>query len=206
MDLKELLGTAYKDGMTLEDINSVLANKKFADLDSGKYVNKDMADKKASDLNNQIASLQEQLNNKLTDDEKKEQANAEKDKLIKQLQQQVKDSILATNRNQIYSKTSGIRTKIGLADDDKDFNSFASSITFEDTKVNDSVSTYMNKILEEAYNKGVADTTKGQIANNNNIKSDTQVQQDKTENIGTRLGKIEAEGQKNTATEKFFLS
>lgn len=36
--LKELLGEAYKDGMTVEEIETAIANKKFADLSTGAYV------------------------------------------------------------------------------------------------------------------------------------------------------------------------
>ena len=36
--LKELLGEAYKDGITVEEIETAIANKKFADLSTGAYV------------------------------------------------------------------------------------------------------------------------------------------------------------------------
>ena len=32
MDLKELLGDAYKEGMTFDEINTVISTKKIADL------------------------------------------------------------------------------------------------------------------------------------------------------------------------------
>ena len=35
MELKDLLGENYKDGMTIEEINTALANKKFVDLSGG---------------------------------------------------------------------------------------------------------------------------------------------------------------------------
>lgn len=41
MELKDLLGENYKDGMTIEEINTALANKKFVDLSGGGYVSID---------------------------------------------------------------------------------------------------------------------------------------------------------------------
>lgn len=49
-DLKELLGDAYKDGMTLDDINAALAEKEFIGKDAlSEYVPKNIADKYASE-------------------------------------------------------------------------------------------------------------------------------------------------------------
>ena len=38
--LKDILGEAYREDMTLADIESALADKKLADLSSGEYVSK----------------------------------------------------------------------------------------------------------------------------------------------------------------------
>lgn len=59
MDLKELLGDAYKDGMTVEEINAALAEKKFID--------KAAFDKLASDH----AKANKALKDKMTEDEAK---------------------------------------------------------------------------------------------------------------------------------------
>ncbi len=49
-DLKELLGDAYKDDMTLDDINAALAEKEFIGKDAlSEYVPKNIADKYASE-------------------------------------------------------------------------------------------------------------------------------------------------------------
>ena len=49
-DLKELLGDAYKEDMTLEDINTALAEKEFISKDSlSEYVPKNIADKYATE-------------------------------------------------------------------------------------------------------------------------------------------------------------
>ena len=41
MDIQELLGTDYKEGMTVDDINTALQGKKIADLSSGEYIRKE---------------------------------------------------------------------------------------------------------------------------------------------------------------------
>jgi len=51
MDLETLLGDAYKDGMTLEEINTALADKNFVDPSTlPKSVSKALFDKTASEL------------------------------------------------------------------------------------------------------------------------------------------------------------
>ena len=51
MELKDLLGESYKDGMTLEEINQALADKKFVDAQSlPKSVSKEVFDRTASEL------------------------------------------------------------------------------------------------------------------------------------------------------------
>ena len=53
MGLKDLLGDSYKDGMTIEDIEKVLSDRKLADLSSGDYVSKGKyaeLDKKYKDI------------------------------------------------------------------------------------------------------------------------------------------------------------
>ena len=36
--LKEILGEAYKDGITVEEIENAIANKKLVDISTGAYV------------------------------------------------------------------------------------------------------------------------------------------------------------------------
>lgn len=51
MNLKELLGSNYKDGITVAEIDAVLSSKKLVDLDGDiKYVVKDKFDKLNSEL------------------------------------------------------------------------------------------------------------------------------------------------------------
>lgn len=166
MDLKELLGDAYKEGMTFDEINTALSNKKIADLSTGKYVNKEMAEAEKTRLENEKKDLETQLNAKLTDDEKANKIAKEKDKQIQKLMEQLKANTLNANKNKIFSSTNEIRTKIDISDADEEFNKFAGMITLEDNDNSTFVSNYLAKIVKVAYDKGVSDTKKEQIADN----------------------------------------
>lgn len=166
MDLKELLGDAYKEGMTFDEINTALSNKKIADLSTGKYVNKEMAEAEKTRLENEKKDLETQLNAKLTDDEKANKIAEEKDKQIQKLMEQLKANTLNANKSKIFSSTNEIRTKIDISDADEEFNKFAGMITLEDNDNSTFVSNYLAKIVKVAYDKGVSDTKKEQIADN----------------------------------------
>lgn len=49
-NLKKLMGEAYHEGVTIEDVNKFLQGKNYADLSTGNYVDKH----KYNDLNNQF--------------------------------------------------------------------------------------------------------------------------------------------------------
>ncbi len=80
-DLKTLLGDSYQEGMTLDDINTALAEKDFVDkgvLDS--YVPKSMFDKTASE----VADYKKKLKATLTEAEQTAQAEAERQSAIEE--------------------------------------------------------------------------------------------------------------------------
>ncbi|MEG1126574.1 MAG: hypothetical protein RSE10_07730 [Oscillospiraceae bacterium] len=68
MDLQGLLGTEYKDGMTIDEINAALTSKEFIakDVLDG-YIPKDTADKYSSEA----AEWKRKYNAQLSDDEKR---------------------------------------------------------------------------------------------------------------------------------------
>ena len=61
-NLKNFMGESYKDELTLEEVDAFLTGKKFADLSTGKYVDK----QKYNDLSLKI----NENNDKLLDYEK----------------------------------------------------------------------------------------------------------------------------------------
>ncbi len=207
MELEELLGDAYKEGMTFDEVKAALSGKKLADLSTGNYVNKEMATKEKTDLQNslnqQIEDLQNQLNAKLTDDEKNAKANEAKDKEIERLLGIIKENNVNANKSNILVSTADIRSKIGIKEDDNDFNSFVDLITLEDSKNNNIVSSYLAKILNDAYEKGVKDTTKAQIGKNNSLQTGKDGNlEDDDNNIGARLGKKNKENFENQINKK----
>lgn len=71
MDIKTLLGEAYKDGMTIEEINAALAGKEFVDPTTlPKSVTKDVFDKTASELAKVKKELKALQESSMTDAEK----------------------------------------------------------------------------------------------------------------------------------------
>ena len=119
MDIQELLGTDYKEGMSDTEILDVLKTKKLADLSSGKYVNKDMATAKENQLNDQLRDLQSQLDSKLTDDEKRQKDLDSKDKEIAKLKETIKQSTLATNKAQLMANVVDTLDKLEVKNDFK---------------------------------------------------------------------------------------
>lgn len=197
MDLKELLGEAYKEGMTFEEVNTALSSMKLADLSTGKYLNKDMVEAERAKLENEKKDLEQQLNAKLTDDEKTAKLAAEKDKQIQKLMEQLKANTMSANKNKIFSATNEIRGKIEIADTDEEFGKFAGLITLEDDDNSSYVSNYLSKLIKNAYEKGVSEGTKKTIAGNSDVKMGGQSKDKKPElDYGARLA------QKNKSTNK----
>ena len=70
-DIQSLLGEEYREGMTIEEINAVLANRQFVDPTTlPKSVEKHIFDKTASELSKVKKELNELKNNNLSDEEK----------------------------------------------------------------------------------------------------------------------------------------
>lgn len=82
--IKELLGEAYKDGMSFEEIETALAGKKLADLSSGDYVSKG----KLTDSERQAKELERKLAEKMTEEEKNAVALAEREERYKQIERE----------------------------------------------------------------------------------------------------------------------
>lgn len=71
MDLKDLLGDAYKEGMTIEEINKALIGKTLVDPETlPKSVTKETFDKTASELAKYKRELRELKEKSMTDEEK----------------------------------------------------------------------------------------------------------------------------------------
>lgn len=197
MDLKELLGDAYKEGMTFDEINTAISAKKLADLSSGAYVNKEAAEAEKRRLEQEKKDLETQLNSKLTDDEKASKIAEEKDKQIQKLLNQIKDNNMSASKSNICSTTSDIRSKIGIANDDESFTKFVNLIALEKSEDNTYISSYLSKIMRAAYDKGTEDAKKDIVGGNKVGGKGGEIPgSKKEENYGTRLGKKARENSK----------
>lgn len=82
--IKELLGEAYKEGMTFDEIESALSGRKLADLSSGEYVSKG----KLTDYENRAKKAEEELRKRMTDDEKRQQELADRESHYKAIERE----------------------------------------------------------------------------------------------------------------------
>lgn len=201
MDLKEMLGDAYKDGMTFDEISTALAGKKLADLSSGEYIKKDFSEAEKRRLEEEKRDLEKQLNDKLTDDEKAAKIAEEKDKEIQKLINQLKENTMNANKGTICTTTSDIRAKVGIGSEDTDFSKFVNLIAHEKSDDNTFISNYVNKLMNESYNKGAEDAKKALIADNNLQNGGGNADNNgnsgsNNENIGAKLAKRNKESNK----------
>lgn len=82
MTLKELLGESYKDGITLEEIETALADRKLVDPSTlPKSVDKTVFDKTASELSKVKKELKELQETSMTEDEKLKEKMGKADEL-----------------------------------------------------------------------------------------------------------------------------
>lgn len=165
MNLQELLGDTYREGMTIDEINTALSGMKIADLSKGAYVDKNKYDADLKAKNAEIDKKARELHEKMTDDEKKAAADAEKDALIARLQEDLKNRTIDTNRSKAESLTSEIRTILDIKEDDTAYAEFVSNISGEDSEKTSKLSTYIAKLVKDSYEKGKKDATKNNLAN-----------------------------------------
>lgn len=160
MDLKELLGDAYKEDITADEVQAIFKKQLLA---TGEYENKGKVDADKKKLENQVAELQKQLTGKMTDDEKKIAQDNETKKLIEKLQKQLAESNLIISKKTANGYLSGLRTKAGIKEDDTEFDDFISNIAFEDNGKTDKVSQYISKMISNAYESGKNDAVKEKL-------------------------------------------
>lgn len=185
--LKELLGESYHDGITNEEIQTFFKN---SILGGGEYVNKSMADAEKKKLQDELNKAKKSLGAKLTDDEKKAAEVKEKEDRIKELEEQLQKNTMSNNSYKAFGITAEARTNAGIKEDDKEFEEFLGNIISEDEEKTKKVSSYINKIVKAAYEKGKADMTKNKMADMGNFKKNENNSDDgETESLGARLAK-----------------
>lgn len=160
MTLQEMLGDAYKEGMTAEELSSVF-EKRF--VDSGKYVEAGNQDSLNNDLktkDEEIKKLKKQLKDKMTDGEK---TDTEKQELLDKIQE-LEELNIANKKSMSKASVEGslnaLKSKIGVKDNDKEFNELIENLSSEDTEKSKKTGNYIAKIINDAYEKGKAEATK----------------------------------------------
>lgn len=188
MNLKELMGDAYKDGITVEEITSFFDGKKFADLSTGQYVDKNKFDNTVNNLNKELTDTKNQLSTKLTDEEKAIEAQKNQTAEIERLKKLLSENTINGNKNTVVGVLASTRDTLGLDVNDKDFVKFVDHITSEDSARSTDIANYVSKVVKDAYEKGKQDATKdsmGKFGKGNGQSNDGA--DDKIGEIGKRL-------------------
>lgn len=163
MNLEQILGEAYHEGITIDEINTALSGMKLADLSTGAYVDKNKydADLKAKDA--EVNKKAQELRAKMTEDEQKAAAEAEKDALIAELQETIKTQQVSSNRSKAEALTSEIKTILDIKENDTAYNNFINNISSEDSDKTSSLASYIAKAVKDSYEKGKKDATKNNL-------------------------------------------
>ena len=199
MDLKELMGDAYKEGMTKEEVQDFFKKQVLA---TGEYTNSGKAKAEQKELNDKIAELQAQLESKMTDDDKKKKADEDTKKLIEDLQKQLSESKSSLSRSNALSSLAEAKIKAGIKDNDKEYDDFVSSISFEDSEKTDKISKYISKIVANAYEVGKNEAIKNKLGKMGSFKEgqDDGNNGDEKGSYGKKLAqstKVEVTGKKD---------
>ena len=165
MNLKEMLGDAYKEGMTFEEVSNFFEGKKFADLSTGNYVDKNKYESEVNSLKTQLSEKDTALKNRMSDDEKVKLAQQEKDAEIEKLKAMLTNNTISGNKNTVNGITLSAREILGLDANDESYVSFVNNITTEDTTKSSNIATYVTKLVKDAYEKGKKDATKEDMGN-----------------------------------------
>lgn len=165
MNLKEVLGDAYKEGMTFEEVSNFFEGKKFADLSTGNYVDKNKYESEVNSLKTQLSEKDTALRNKMSDAEKVQLAQKEKDAEIEKLKAMLTNNTISGNKNTVNGITLSAREILGLDANDESYVSFVDNITTEDTTKSSNIATYVSKLVKDAYEKGKKDATKEDMSN-----------------------------------------
>lgn len=188
-NLKDMMGDAYKEDMTAEDVNNFFAGKKFTDLSTGLYVDKNKYERDIQSLQATIAEKQNALNAKLTDDEKAQQEKLNKDKEIQRLTELLKTNTLNSNKSMAIGNTADVKSILKIEEDDTEFATFLDNIVSEDGAKTTAIAKYINKAVKDAYEKGKQDATKDSMGDfGKKTKGDTS--KSKEDDLGSRLAKL----------------
>lgn len=197
-ELKQLMGESYHEGMTAAEVQEYF-NKAL--LATGNYVNKSMAEAEQNKLRQQITEKDNALQAKMTNEEKEALAKAEKDRQIQELKELLAKNALSSNNYKAFGLTAEARINANIKEDDTEFSEFIKNIVSEDEDKTTKISSYVNKLVKAAYEKGKADVTKEKMAKMGEFKSNPN--NDGKENKGS-LGAELAKNTNATIKNSYF--
>ena len=189
MNLQELLGADYVEGMSIDAINNALSTKKFADLSTGQYVDKNKYNTEINNLKTALANKDAELQGKLTDAEKEQNEKIAKDNKIQELENLIKQQKIENNKNKSIATVSEAKNLLEIKDDDKDYTAFITNVSNCESESASNISAYFNKIVKDAYNKGKNDAVKDNLGKMGNAKGSAS-NGSKNESLGSKLGKM----------------
>ena len=202
-NLKGLMGESYHEGITAEEVNNFFADKNFADLSTGQYVDKNKYDRDIQALNTTITEKQNALNAKMTDDEKAVQQR-EADRLeIERLTNMLKQNTLTSNKSVANGLLSQAKTILGLKDDDADYSSFIDNIVSDDSTKTNSIAKYVANIAKNSYEKGKQDALKDSMGKFGNQHKGDGDGEDGVKNLGKELAQASNNAIKKETVDYF---
>lgn len=165
-ELKKMLGENYHEGMTAVEVQEYF---KKSVLESGDYVNKQKSEAEKNALQQQLLEKENALKAKMTDEEKLAAEQAAKDKELQDLKDLLAKNTLSSNNFKALGMTSEARRNADIKDDDTEYTEFLNNIIGEDETKNSAITSYINKLVSAAYEKGKTDITKQKMAGMGNF-------------------------------------
>ena len=162
-ELQTLMGDAYHEGITTEEIATFFQGKKFADLSTGNYVDKNKYENEIKTLKASISQKDNELKAKMSDEELSQASVKEQQAEIERLTNLLNQQALDSNKSKAMANTSEIKNILGLKDDDSDYNGFLGNIVSSDGEKTSKIATYVNKIVKDSYEKGKKDALKDSL-------------------------------------------
>jgi predicted nucleic acid-binding Zn-ribbon protein len=183
MNLQELLGEAYNENMSIEDINNALQGKNLADLSTGNYVDINKYNREIQDLQAKLSKKESEIqtvNNNATNESSENQA------LIQTLQEQLKALEKENNKSNAVASMSEFKTLLEIKDTDSEYNSFLDNVSSLDKEMARNISSYFGKQIKSAYEKGKQDGLKNGLGEMGKQKGSSSTG-GKSENFGKEL-------------------
>lgn len=157
MDLQELLGADYKEGMTQEEVNKVFESRI---LSSGKYELSEKVEAERTRAKKEKEALEAKIKGKLSEDELSKQELEELKGKLAEAEEREKISKKETSKLLSKSNLAEMRSMLEIKDNDKEYSKFLEAISVEDNEIANSTSSYVMKLVKNAYEKGKAESTK----------------------------------------------